>query len=249
MSETETYKRFPAIRCWIHHIMEGKYSHQDKSLYTIFGQVKRVRIVATVIDKREILSNSETSGDDLFEEEESSNMRIEFDLDDGTGQIRATLWRVNPEDYEEIKKGNIVDVIGLIRQWKEFTSISPEIIKKIEKPNFILLRDAEIINEIRLGETVDIPDIDEKDIEMEEMTDEIDIDSLFSDDEDDMQSVKEEVYSVIKEYSGEGKGINLKDLKKRLEISEEELKNYLRELEMEMKVYQPDEGMYQIYSS
>lgn len=248
MSDTETYKRFPAIRCWIHHIMEGKYSHQDKSLYTIFGQVKRVRLMATIIEKRELLSNTENSGEDLFDEEESSNMRIEFDLDDGTGRIRATLWRVNPEDFEKFREGDIVDVIGLIRRWKEFTSISPEIIKKIQKSDALLLRDAEIINRMKAGETTEIPEVEETDVQMEEMTDEIDIDTLFSDEESELTSLKEEIFSIIKDHSIKKDGIKFSDLKKQVEISEEELKNYLRELEMEMKVYQSDEEIYQIYS-
>ncbi|TXT63539.1 MAG: hypothetical protein BAJALOKI3v1_350012 [Promethearchaeota archaeon] len=248
MSETETYKRFPAVRCWIHHIMEGNYSPGDKSLYTIFGKVKRVRITATIMDKREILSTQESQGDDLFDEDESSNMRIEFDLDDGTGLIRATLWRVDPEKYEKFSKGDIVDVIGLIRKWKEFVYVSPEIMKTIETPNFILLRDAEIIKKIQDGETAEIPEIGEADVEMDEMTDEIDIDSLFSDDDEEFPSIRDEIISVVKQHSKGGEGISFKDLKDKLGISKEELKNYLRDLEMEMEIYQSEEGIYQIYS-
>ncbi|MBD3214143.1 MAG: hypothetical protein GF311_16155 [Candidatus Lokiarchaeota archaeon] len=248
MSETETYKRFPAVRCWIHHIMEGKYSPGDKSLYTIFGQVKRVRISGTIMDKREILSTQESQGDDLFDDDESSNVRIEFDLDDGTGLIRATLWRVDPEKYEKFSKGDIVDVIGLIRKWKEFVYVSPEIMNTIETPNFLLLRDAEIIKKIQEGEIMEIPDIDETKMEMDEMTDEIDIDSLFSDDDEEFKSIKEEIITVVKQNSKGGEGISFNDLKEKIKISEEELKNYLRDLEMEMEIYQSEEGIYQIYS-
>ncbi|MFO7796854.1 MAG: OB-fold nucleic acid binding domain-containing protein [Promethearchaeati archaeon] len=247
MSQTETYKRFPAVRCWIYHILEGKYSHRDKSLYTIFGQVKRVRIVATIVDKREFINSSGNQEEELFEDKDSTNSRVEFDLDDGTGLIRAILWRVNPEDYNDYSEGDIVDIIGLIRRWEKYTSISPEIIKKIQEPNFLLLRDAEIIHRIETGDIAEIPEIQEGDNNLDELTDEIDIDSLFSDEENNLTTKKEEIFELIEEYSQNGEGIAFNIIKEKLDISEEELKNYLRELEMEMKIYQSENEIYQIY--
>ena len=118
--------------------MEGKYSIEDKSLYTIFGKLKRVRIVATIIDKREIITTQSTDSDFVLEDDNGSNLRIEFDLDDGTGLIRAILWKANPDQYKDFIKGDIVDVVGLIRSWNENIQVSPEIINKIKEPNFIL---------------------------------------------------------------------------------------------------------------
>ncbi|GAH77448.1 unnamed protein product, partial [marine sediment metagenome] len=34
---TQSYAFFPAIRCWVKHLLEGKYNAEKKSLFTIFG--------------------------------------------------------------------------------------------------------------------------------------------------------------------------------------------------------------------
>ena len=107
MNEVQSFKRFPAIRCWIKHILEGSYSSEENSMFTIFGKTKRVRIIATIIDKREIITTQQNGEEMRFEDEDHSNLRIEFDLDDTTGLIRAILWRVNPEKYYDYMKGDI----------------------------------------------------------------------------------------------------------------------------------------------
>ncbi|TFF99548.1 MAG: hypothetical protein EU540_06600 [Promethearchaeota archaeon] len=248
MNEMQYPKRSPAIHCWIKNILDGKYSMEDKSLYTIFGKVKRVRIVATIIDKREILNTQSTESDFVLEDDNGSNLRIEFDLDDGTGLIRAILWKANPDKYKDFIKGEIVDIVGLIRSWNENIQISPEIIKKIKEPNFILLRDAEIIKKIKAGEIQEIPDIPDETLEIDEISTEIDVNSLF-DDEDSLEidNIKEEIYSVIEKHSIEGNGISFKKIKEVIQISEEKLKKYIRDLEMESRIYPSEKNVYQTY--
>jgi RPA family protein len=230
MSESKTYKRFPAVRCWITHLLNGKYSTENKSLYTIFGQVKRVRIIATITEKREII-NDKVSGESSFlDEEEEITTRIEFDLDDGTGLIRATLWHENPEKYQHFKEGNIVDIIGKIRNWQGFTSISPEIIKSVKDPNKLLLRDSEIIKRIKSGEIQQIPEISEEAFKYDDMTEELDVDSLFGDQNglDIKESpINDEIFLMIKEYSKNGSGVSFEIIKKKFNLSEEELRNHL----------------------
>jgi RPA family protein len=250
MSEAQDFKRFPAIRCWIKHILDGKYSAEDKVLYTIFGKVKRIRIVATIIEKREILNIQGDNDSSFLEEKNPSNLRIEFDLDDGTGLIRAILWSVSPEQYENFDKGNIVDIVGLIRHWKGYISISPEIIKMIEDPNFILLRNAEILKRIKAGDIQVIPEIEKEseDFLIDEISDEIDIKDIFEENNArESDDPKEKVYSLIEERSLNGSGISLQELKKILGISEGELKSYVRDLEMESRIYQSEENVFQTY--
>ncbi|MFX0188959.1 MAG: OB-fold nucleic acid binding domain-containing protein [Candidatus Hodarchaeota archaeon] len=248
MNEIQSFKRFPAIRCWIKNIMEGMYSIEKKSLYTIFGDVKRVRIVATIIDKREILSPQSNDDDFLLEEEDRSNLRIEFDLDDGTGLIRAILWRANPDQFKNYIKGDIIDVIGLIRKWREDIQISPEIIKKIKDPNFILLRDAEIIKKISSGEIQDIPEDLDKQFDIDKISSEIDINDLFEGENSlKIDDLKGEIYSIVEKHSIEGNGISFKEIKEILQISEDKLRKYIRDLEMESRIYPSEKDIYQTY--
>ena len=248
MSETQRFERFPAIRLWIKNILQGSYSNEDNSFFTIFGKTKRVRIVATIVEKREILNPQPTSNEMTIDEDEDSNIRLEFDLDDGTGLIRAILWRVNPDLYKDFKKGNIVDVVGLLRRWKEYTSLSPEIIRKIKEPNFILLRNAEIMKKIKSGEIYRIPTHSKEGSEKGDFSNEIDIDDLFEGDQEyENNDIKEKVYILIENQSKDGEGINFKKLLKMLNIPEEDLRKYLKDLEMESKIYQSEENIYQSF--
>ncbi len=246
MSEAQTFRRFPAIRCWIGHILEGKYSNNDKSLYTIFGQIKRIRVAATIIDKKEIINNQNLIEDDPLDDN-SSNIRVEFHLDDGTGVIRATLWSVNPEDYMQFSKGDKIDIIGLIRNWKGYTSISPEIIKKIDDPNFALLCDLEIIKQIKEGDIKDIPEIEDDVFEISNHINEINVDSLFHENNSKELDFKEELYLTIEEHTLQGEGVSFQELKNLLNINKEDLKNLLKDLEIESKIYQSDDNIYQSY--
>ena len=250
MNEAQDFKRFPAVHCWIKHILEGKYSTENKVLYTIFGKVKRIRTVATVIEKREILNARIDNEDSLSEEKGSSNLRIEFDLDDGTGLIRTVLWGASPEQYEHIDKGDIVDIVGLIRNWKGYISLSPEIIKKIEDPNFILLRNAEILKRIKSGDIQAIPEIQKEteDFLIDEISNEIDIKDIFEEkNAGESDDTKEKIYSLIEKHSLNGSGISLQELKRILQISEEKLKIFIRDLEMESRIYQSEENFFQTY--
>ena len=248
MSETQRFERFPAIRLWIKNILQGSYSNEDNSFFTIFGKTKRVRIVATIIEKREILNPQPTSNEMTIDEDEDSNIRLEFDLDDGTGLIRAILWRANPDLYKDFEKGTIVDVVGLLRRWKEYTSLSPEIIRKIKGPNFILLRNAEIIKKIKSGEIYRIPTHSKEESEKGDSSNEIDIDDLFEgEQENEIDDIKEKVYNLIENQSKNGEGISFIKLLKMLNIPEEDLRKFLKDLEMESKIYQSEANIYQSF--
>jgi len=245
MSDGKSYKRSPAIRCWIHHILEGKYSEEIRSLYTIFGEIKRIRIVATIIRKREIMMNQVAGEDGFIDDEDNSNMRVEFDLDDSTGIIRAIIWRVNPETYMEYKEGDIVDIVGLIRYWNGYTSITPELMNKIKDPNFILLRNAEIIKKIKKGDLKEIPENILQDDLIDEIPDEIDLNDLYEDGEEPKQkNIKDQIFSLIDQHQ---QGISFKDLKQKLKLSDEILNDYIRDLEMESKIYQSEENIFQTF--
>lgn len=248
MNEIQSFKRFPAVRCWINHILEGQYVSKDNSYLTIFGKVKRVRIVATIIDKRELISTQESDDNISSEEKDDVKLNLEFKLDDGTGLIRAILFQVSPDQYHDFIKGNIVDIIGRIGEWNGTPQIYPEIIKQVREPDFILLRNAEIIKKIKSGEVQQIPAIIKEVFEIDLSTDEIDINELFEGDKtSESGEFKEKIYSLIKKYTNEGKGISFKQLKSTIELSEEDLKNIITDLEMESKIYQSEENIYQSY--
>ncbi len=248
MNEIQSFKRFPAVRCWIKHILEGRYMSNDNSYLTIFGKIKRVRIVASIIDKRELISTQNSEDNPSSEDMDGAKLNLEFKLDDSTGLIRAVLFQIDPDQYKDYIKGDILDVVGRIGEWKGFAQIYPEIIKKIKEPNYVLLRNAEIIKKIKFGELKQIPDILEDDYEIDISSDEIDINELFEGEKNfEFDVFKKKIYSIIKKYTKEGSGISFEELKDQIEISEDKLKVYITDLEMESKIYQSEENIYQSY--
>ena len=240
MNSPQYPKRAPAIQCWIKHLMEAKDSKEEKSLYTIFGKIRRARVVGTITDKRELIASQPTDGEVSYDSVSDSELRIEFDLDDGTGMIRATLWQADPEKYSGFNIGDIVDIVGLIRKWKDFVYISPEIMKKIDNPNFVLLRNAEIIKRIKSGDIETLPskeqDFDEIEFETEKINNKEDINT-----ED---SLKAKILNLIQKNSEKSKGTHLNDLKIDLQITEKKLKGFIRDLEYEGKIFLSDENTY-----
>ena len=242
MSGTQSYEYFPAIRCWVKHLLEGKYNAEEKSLFTIFGVLRRIRLVATITNREDFVSNTSTG-------ELSTNLR--FELDDGTGLISAVKWDVDLDKYNDLNQGDIVDILGRVGFYGDTVQISNiKLIKKVKDPNYILLRDAEIIKKIKSGDIHEIPIDFETDEEFsfETISDEIRIDKIFGEEQpSEVDKLKEKIFSIIYEYSQDGNGISLKELQLKLQIPENKLRTYINDLAMESRIYPTEENIYQSY--
>ena len=179
MSEITSYKRNPAIHCWIKHITESEYDESKNIFHTIFGKVKRIRIIGTIIKKNEEISEIDDFNLGL-EDDSKEKIQLIFRLDDGTSIIRAIIDNVDPENYRMFGVGHIVDVVGRPRKKDDNLSLWIEIIRKVEEPNYILLRDAEIIKRIKSGDIQKINVLAND--ETDEMSKEFDVNNLFEDD-------------------------------------------------------------------
>ena len=121
-------------------------------------QVARARILVTIVNKMTF--------------DNKSGFLV---LDDSTETIRARVWENEFKLIDNVVIGDLVDIIGRIGEWNETPQIYPEIIKQVREPDFILLRNAEIIKKIKSGEVQQIPAIIKEDFEIDLSTDEIDI--------------------------------------------------------------------------
>ena len=89
--------------------------------------VARARVLGTVVGKF------------VAEDENFASITV----DDGSDTIRAKTFKtVKPLDTSVI--GDVVDVIGKVREWNGEVYIIPEIVAKVENPNLELLRRLEI---------------------------------------------------------------------------------------------------------
>lgn len=129
---TVELKRITAVKTDINSVNSGMFIRQDgftpSFVISKTGQkLSRARILGTIVD--------------VFV---SQDGRYAFStLDDGTGTIRLKVFGTIT-NVSELKKGDIVDVIGKIRMYNEETYVMPEIIYKVEDPNMIILRKAEL---------------------------------------------------------------------------------------------------------
>lgn len=132
-------KRLTAKKVRICDIVNGRYfpgSREDMRpsyVITPLGQkISRVNLIASVTEKF------------LSEDENYSTITI----DDGTEAIRVKTFRENVSLLKNIKPGDIVLVIGKIKEYNEEVYVNGEIIRKVEDVNYESLRKLEILNQL-----------------------------------------------------------------------------------------------------
>ncbi len=247
MSDKKPMKWPSATNIFIEHLLEGKYLSEEKVLLTKFGKIKKAKIIATIVEKKEFISDAKDDKNNSTDSE-PSNSRIAFDLDDGTGLIRANVWRADPEKYSTYDKGDIVIIVGGINQYKEFISISLDIIRKVEDPNYILLFRAEVLKKFKLGNWSEIPEVIEPTSNIDEISSNFEVKEMFEHESDsNADDLKEKVFKLIESHTTNGKGIKFEKMKTHFKVTDEDLRTIIRDLEMESKIYKAEEDTYQSY--
>lgn len=131
---TDQKKRQTAYHVWISDLIINSYIKQEgkwESNYVLLKDtpISRVNIIATVISK--------------FKSEDGSYIAVV--VDDGTAGIRVKAWREDTATLEMIEVGNVVNLVGKVREFNEERYILPEIIKVLTNPNWELLRKLELL--------------------------------------------------------------------------------------------------------
>ncbi|GAH38915.1 unnamed protein product [marine sediment metagenome] len=71
---------------------------------------------------------------------------------------------------------------------------------------------------------------------------------MFSDTKSpNIDKIKENIFTIIYEYSQDGNGISLEEIQGRMNISENKLRTYINDLVMESRIYPTEENIYQSY--
>lgn len=131
-------KRLPAKKIRIVDIANGKYFPGNKEemkpsyVITAFGEkVSRVNLVASVMDKF------------LSEDGNYSTMTI----DDGSESLRVKAFKEDVKLLEDIEVGDMVLVIGKLKEYNGEVYINAEVVKKVN-PNYESLRKLEILEKL-----------------------------------------------------------------------------------------------------
>ena len=99
-------------------------------LLTPWGeQVTRVRVMGTVVDKF------------VRDDQNYATLRI----DDGSETVGLRAWQEGVKELDGFKVGDIVDVIGRVREFNGEVYLIPELIIRVDDPNWELVRELEVI--------------------------------------------------------------------------------------------------------
>lgn len=205
-------KRATAYKVRISDLVSGKWVEKPDGRYVLTGsglEVQRARVMGTVVDK--------------FVNPQSEYGSIT--IDDGTETIRVKVWRVQSSQLESVQTGDIVDVIGKVRQYRDEIYLLPELIISVDDPNWELVRELEIMAFNPRGEVRPLEEVGVS--ESTPPTEEINlIDKIGS------------VLEVIEELD-EGEGVDFDTIKSETGLSSKELESCLIELLSDGTIYEP----------
>jgi len=203
--------------------------------------VSRARIMGLVVDKF-------VSDDWLY---------ATLTIDDSTETIRLKFFREDTKTVQKFKIGDLVDVIGRVREYQGEIYILPEIIKKVDSFDWELLRKLEIMKErLKLRE---IKEEFERELEkagglnkLEETLDKnllkkfeglINYHKISTAESIDIDELKEQILEKIKELDS-GQGVAYEELLKALKVDEKHLDAALSSLLEEGEIYEPISGYF-----
>ena len=132
-------KRAPSVRMRLDEIHKGTFVTAEEDfelnylITTDARKIFRVKVVATIVSEPYI-------------SDDSAYGRVT--LDDGFDTISGAVFREQTGLLEDVELGQIVQVIGKIREWQGEKQLTLEAISPVES-NFMLLHRIEIINALK----------------------------------------------------------------------------------------------------
>jgi len=132
----ESQIRQTAYKVWITDLINGEYinpSGEWVPSYVVIKEkkVSRVNIIANVISK--------------YNNEDSTY--ISLTLDDGSDNIQTKAWNEDTKILEKINIGDTILTIARVKEYGGKIYLVPEIVRKLDKKEWITLRKKELILE------------------------------------------------------------------------------------------------------
>jgi len=215
MVTLQVKKRLTSKNLWISDIVSReviKGSGWDPSYIELNGQkVSRVRLVATVVSK--------------FVSEDGNYGSIT--LDDGTETIRIKAFGPDVFKVEAVSNGNLVTFVGKIKEYNEEIYLTPEIIRKLDDPNWLIVHSA----------SLGLPKVDLKQEIKLEITSERAEETIKQED----QNISKRVLDTIRELSGND-GAPFDEIIEKSGLDSEEGKNVIIGLLKSGDIYEPKKG-------
>lgn len=219
-------QRQTAHKLWISHILSSPYTKTTEEFaphYITFKdmQISRVNIIANVI---ETFTNPEAT-------------LASVTLDDGSGNIRMRAFKDNVPMLRDIEMGDLVLVIGKVREYNNELYIVPEIVKKIANPAWSKLRRLELLKEH--GQPTPVQQQTPPRIQEETSMPMIQVSTIAA-------PVSERAQEILSYIEKSEEGISPSDLMSSLNISQQEVERIILELLKTSDIYQNKPGHYKV---
>jgi|TARA_B100001971_G_C18168051_1_gene525419 RPA family protein len=136
-TKPQIQKRNVAYKIWLSNLLNGNYVKTEGEFQSDYVEVDNLKI-----------SRINLIGTVVFRYESDDKNYLSITLDDGTFSIRLKTWQEDVKLLQNTNQGDLVLVVGKIRQYNEELYIIPEIVKILEDPDLELVRRLELLNEI-----------------------------------------------------------------------------------------------------
>lgn len=240
-------RRSPAIKTRIVDIVNGKYFSAEKEkmkaafIVTSFGQkISRINLIATVIDK--------------FVAEDGNYCSLT--LDDGTSLIKAKSFKEEAKMLKDFELGDLILLIGKLREYNGEVYINAEATRKILDANFEVLRRFEILQELKRRKKIieelknlvnqtseeELREYAKKKYGIEEETLQFIKESSATEKIEDYKPALLEVISKL----DEGRGVEINKIFEVANLPETVIENTLNELLANGSLYEPTVGVLKI---
>ena len=226
-------KRSTAHRIRLKNIVNSPYEKREGFNPSVIKfnnlEISRVNVIASIVGK--YLTDDQNY--------------CAITLDDGSETIRVKNFGAEVGTIKELNVGDIVRIIGKVKEYNEEKYIAGEI-SKVLNPNWIIVNEIELSNQKQTTTDSSTADSINKVIETKTNSSENEeIISISSESGDSESSIKQKILQYLKNNDN-GTGVIMDQIMTSLDVSSEEVKDSLYELLKVGEIYEPKKGILKI---
>ena len=126
---------------------EGAYDDTGLDVY-IYADIPDALVsmgIRVAYDSTKLTVNSAEKNEDVwYFGDSTTKYHYKDPEDDGSGVIRVKIFKEEVKKFANFEKGDCVDIIGRVREYEGENYIVPEIIVRVDDPNYEFLRRIEL---------------------------------------------------------------------------------------------------------
>ena len=226
-------KRSTAYRIRLKNIVNSPYEKREGFNPSVIKfnnlEISRVNVIASIVGK--YLTDDQNY--------------CAITLDDGSETIRVKNFGAEVGVIKELNVGDIVRIIGKVKEYNEEKYIAGEI-SKVLNPNWLIVNEIELSDQKQTETDNSTTDSINKVIETKTNSSENEeIISISSESSDSESSIKQKILQYLKNNDN-GTGVIMDQIMTSLDVSSEEVKDSLYELLKVGEIYEPKKGILKI---